>query len=239
MTPREGTSREDPPHEDTPREDTAAEGIVRFHAEHRDEPLPAGLAGGVRALGGWRRILQRLGLLGRDPARYGGYSFGNLSVRVGGDGAFLVSGTQTSHEAEAPLTRWALVEGWDLSAERIESRGEARPSSEALTHAALYQADPATGAVFHVHAPELWRRAAELGLAATPAAVECGTGAMAVAVAALAGEGGGSARSDSPAAAGVLAMGGHADGILAFGSSPDEAGVRLLVQLARAWRRDG
>lgn len=217
------------------------EGVIRFHAEHRRQPLEPVLAATLASLTGWRRILRRLGLLGRDPERYGGYSFGNLSRRVDAPHTegphpptgrpFLVSGTQTSHEPEAPLERWAVVERWDFAAERVESRGEVEPSSESLTHAALYDADPSITAVFHVHAPELWQRAGALGLPVTPASAECGTAEMAARVTELVDRRSGGA--GLLGGAGVIVMGGHRDGILASGHDPEHAGLRLMAALAR------
>jgi hypothetical protein len=210
------------------------EGVLRFHAEHAHEPLPPSGVEAARRLSGWRRVLRALGVLGQQPARYGGYGFGNLSVRLApfptppGRRRFLVSGTQTAGLAEAAAAAFALVERYDFGGNRVASRGLVLPSSEALTHGALYDLSSEIRAVFHVHAPELWRRAAELGLAVTSPDAAEGTVALAVEVARL-----------RPAwvlaAAGLVAMGGHEDGILAFGRDADEAGERLIGALARAY----
>ena len=71
-----------------------------------------------------------------------------------------------------------------------------------------------------MHAPELWREGGRLGLARTPDTVEYGTVAMAQAVAEVA------RRSDVVR---VLVMGGHQDGVMAWGASADEAGEALLA----------
>jgi len=222
------------------------EGVIRFRAEHREEPLPADLAPLAAELAGWQRVLRRLGVIGCDPHRYGGYAFGNLSARVAHDAppgrrAFLITGSQTMGEGAgergddgddpaADLARWALVERWDAAANRVESRGLVPPSSESLTHGALYDLDPAAGppagAVFHAHAPGPWRRARGLGLPVTAEATECGTPELAAEIARLGAAG--------RLAAGVLAMGGHEDGILAFGATVTEAGQRLVAALAVA-----
>jgi Class II Aldolase and Adducin N-terminal domain len=210
------------------------EGVIRFRAEHASEPLPAELAAAAARLGGWRRILRGVGVLGQDPHRYGGYGFGNVSARVPpfptppGRRRFLVSATQTSGKEAADLADFALVERYDFAANRVGSRGSALPSSEALTHGAIYDLSSEVRAVFHVHAPELWRRAAELDLPTTSPGLREGTAELATEIRRL-----------RPgwvlAAGGLVAMGGHEDGMIAFGRCEEEAGQRLLAALARAY----
>jgi len=229
-----------------------AEGVVKYDARHTDRPLPATLAPLAMTLAAWRHPLRALGWLGRQEGRYGGYGFGNLSMRLPtglvrelagelaaeddldpGDAPFLVTGSQTGGEARLGLAGFALVARHDLAANRLWSRGGVAASSESLTHAALYAASPGVGAVFHVHAPELWRRRDELGLETTSADVAYGTPAMAAEVA-------GSLRRLEPRdpgardpGGGLVAMAGHEDGILAWGPDPAAAGRALLA--AAGW----
>jgi ribulose-5-phosphate 4-epimerase/fuculose-1-phosphate aldolase len=179
-------------------------------------------------------VLAHLRLLGRDPARYDGLGYGNVSARVGpfGDVArgrrrFLVTGTQTAGVAHTTLREFCLVEAWDLAANAVTSTGEVAPSSESLTHAALYDASPAIRVVLHVHAPGIWGRARALGIPATDPAAANGTPAMAHEVARLYREG-------TFASTRVAAMGGHEDGVIAFGDSADAAGGALVRLHARS-----
>lgn len=211
------------------------EGVIRFDAVHEWRPLeerPFGEA--ARVLSAWRGILAHLRLLGRDPSRYEGLGYGNVSARVGpfgdvprGRRRFLVTGTQTAHVAQATLREFCLVESWDLAGNRVTSAGPVAPSSESLTHAALYDASPAVRVVLHAHAPELWRRARELGLPVTREAAANGTPEMAAEVQRLYREG-------TFASVRVAAMGGHEDGVIAFGGTAEEAGMALVARLARA-----
>lgn len=207
------------------------EGVIRFDADHRRERLPDSLAPVAAELARWQGELRRSVVVGRDPERYGGYAFGNLSARLDresppGCRSFLITGSQTMHPGDeggaASLDRWAVVERWDVAANRVESRGLALPSSESLSHAALYDLDLRTpiGAVFHAHAPKLWHRAQALGLPVTDPSAQCGTPELAEEIARLGTEG--------ALTRGLLAMGGHEDGILAFGATPEDAG-RILV----------
>jgi hypothetical protein len=200
---------------------TAQEGVIRFRFEHRREELPGALAPLAATLARWRRALVELGVVGQDADRYGGYGFGNLSARVGRR-SFLVTGSQSGHLADLDLAGFALVEQWDAAGHRLASRGLVAPSSESLSHAALYDASPRIGAVFHVHAPALWARRGGAGLPETAPGIDSGTPEMAAEVARL-------ARRGPPA--GLLAMAGHEDGLLAYGADAEAVGHSLLAAL--------
>lgn len=214
---------------------THDEGVIRFGADHREAPLDLRRFGELAwRLLAWREILARLGLVGQDAARYGGAAYGNVSCRVGApssprrERSFLITGTQTSGRACAGPDTLCVVERYDLERNRVASHGPSLPSSESMTHGALYDLGSHVRWVFHAHAPVLWRAARELRLPTTPADVGYGTVAMARAVEAL-------WRSGSLAEAQILAMGGHEDGIVVFGRTAEEAGNVLLGHLARAY----
>ncbi len=220
-----------------------ADGVILFNAHHAPRPLAdfwrehigdplCGLGALTEELARWRAALIDAGLVGQDPARYGGGGFGDLSARLpgaaGAAGAFLVTGTQTSglgHLGGRALSaHLCAVLSVDLPANAARSEGPARPSSEAMTHAALYAASPEVMWVFHGHAPLLWRAAGRLGLPVTPAEVGYGTPEMAAAAAGLWGAG-------RWGLGGVLAMGGHEDGVVCAGREAREAGEGLLAAL--------
>jgi L-ribulose-5-phosphate 4-epimerase len=217
-----------------------AEGVIRFRAEHATRALDARTCGeAARALSAWREILAHLRLLGRDASRYEGLAYGNVSARLGpfgdvgrGRRRFLVTGTQTSGLAQVTLDAFCVVEAWDLAANVVTSAGPVAPSSESLTHAALYDASPAIRVVLHAHAPAIWRRARALGLPASDASAANGTPAMAAEMQRL-------YRQGTFASTRIAVMGGHEDGVVAFGTSADEAGTALVRQHARALALDG
>ena len=63
------------------------EGAIKFHANHRREPLEARRYEELSCkLIAWREILAKTGLVGQEPHLYGGFGYGNVSARVGAPG---------------------------------------------------------------------------------------------------------------------------------------------------------
>jgi len=214
------------------------EGVIKFEAAHDKRVLePRSYAEVACALVAWREILAKTQLVGQDPARYGGAGYGNVSGRVGapssgqGRRRFLISGTQTGGKGLLALADFCVVEDYDYRANRVRSFGEKLPSSESMTHGAIYDLSPHIRFVLHAHSPVIWRRAAELRLPTTGRAIAYGTTAMADEVQRL-------YRATALAERRVFAMGGHEDGVIAFGHTVDQAGQSLLVELAHAYQLD-
>lgn len=198
------------------------EGVIKYELSFQEADLPDT---DISLINCWRELLVQLDLVGQDPGRYGGLGFGNLSMRTR-DG-FLITGTQTGGVRQLCLGDYALVTSWHLEDNMIEAKGQVKPSSEALTHAAIYANSPAANFVFHCHSPRIWQMAGNIGLTVTDADVPYGTPAMAREVA-LKLE-----RMGSP---GIMAMGGHEDGVVAWGEDADATGLLLVQCLARATR---
>ncbi len=197
------------------------EGVIQYRLSYVCEVLES--EPDMPLLCRWHGVFRRLGWLGRDPHRYGGDAFGNLSFRSPRDDSFLISGTQTG-DRELGHELVAQVLDFDLTRNYLRARGPVKPSSEALTHAAAYQLSPAVRWVFHIHEPTIWAQAGRLGLAQSDPAVGYGTPEMA----------GELARLHEGNTAGVLAMGGHRDGVLSFGESAAQAAVALFETFAAA-----
>ena len=211
------------------------EGVIKFDARHETEELNVRQFGPVvRDLIAWRAILVQTGLVGQDPKRYGGAGYGNVSGRVGapssprGARPFLVSGTQTGGLSCVSLDDFALVERYRIASNQVDSRGLTPPSSEAMTHGAIYDLGSTIRFVFHGHCPAIWRFADSLNIPMTHPQIPYGTPAMAEEVGRL-------YRETPLASIQVLAMGGHEDGSIAFGRSGQEAGTHLMRVLADAY----
>ena len=125
------------------------------------------------------------------------------------------------------LEHFSLVERYDVQRHHLRSRGSVRPSSESLTHGAIYDIAPTARAVLHAHAPEIWRHARSLGLPVTRSEARNGTPAMAMEVQRL-------YRESTLSGTGMVVMGGHEDGVIALGPTAADAGETLIRHLARA-----
>lgn len=202
------------------------EGVTKY--ELHFTPGPALDWATLAELDAWRTLLVRAGLIGRDPQRYGGVGFGNVSRRLDPQGTrFAVSGTQTGALARLDASHYSIVTHCDAAANRLDAEGPIAPSSESLTHGQLYALDPDIRFIFHVHAPELWRAAARLGIPTTAAHAAYGTPAMVAEVERL-------FRETDVRRRRLFAMGGHEDGVVGFGASAARAGVMLFGALAAA-----
>lgn len=206
------------------------EGVIKFSLDY--EPGPPHEQRELAELNAWRRIFRNLGLLGQDPDRYEGYGFGNLSRRVrcatdGHSSAFVISGTQTGGLPELQSEHYVTVLESDALQNKVIARGPIKPSSESLTHGILYQAAAAIEWVMHLHSPDIYTRHAMLNLPVTARNALCGTPQMAEEVARIQAE----SLAADPC---LIVMGGHEDGILAFGTDPHQTGRLTVETLARA-----
>lgn len=207
----------------------AREGVIRFRYDLRPATAPFD-AGTLAILNAWRRILRGAGVLGQTPGRYGGYGFGNVSAKDGADGpAFLITGTQSGGLEWLPPSAFARVAHVDFERFHATAEGSSAPSSEALTHAAIYAADATVRWVFHGHSPSIFAAAADLGLATVPADVPYGTPRMASAVTTLMGR-----HAQRPL---LFVSLGHEDGVFACGADAGTVGALLIATLARALAR--
>ena len=170
---------------------------------------------GLAELNAHRRKLRQLGLIGVDP---NGIGFGNLSVRDGATDNFYITGSATGGRRELTLADCAKVVACDFERNCVRYEGSALPSSESLSHAAIYKSDVTAGAVIHCHDSKLW--AAVLNEAPTTSkTADYGTAEMANEIVQL------FTHTDVPK---IIAMAGHEAGILTFGKDLEEAFAALI-----------
>jgi hypothetical protein len=191
------------------------EGVVKFNCEWIQDNAPSEKE--VEALTRWRNHLHELGLIGvyKD-----GVGFGNLSVRMGTSGQFLISGTQTGHLPALNRNHYTRVVDFNLEKNSVTCRGPVKASSESLTHAALYAVSPEIKAILHVHHHGLWSELLHQ-VPTTAEGIAYGTPAMAREVARL-------YRASSLAKKKILVMAGHEEGIVTLGKDLEEAAQVLL-----------
>jgi len=187
---------------------TDTEGVIKFDLRYRPSSVEPSNA--LDELLIWRDVFFRLGVIGQDPARYGGCAFGNISCRLGTANQFVISGSQTGRLEQCTAEHFSVVDVCDVENNRVDAHGPIAPSSESLTHGAIYSLDEHIRYVVHGHAPKLWCNIDSLGIAATDRNVEYGTPAMAREIKRL------YLREGKPPRA-MFAMLGHEDGIIAYG----------------------
>ncbi|MEO0424840.1 MAG: class II aldolase/adducin family protein [Pseudomonadota bacterium] len=195
------------------------EGVIKFRSDLERAPPPAEDST-LLGLNAWRSRLFDARLIGEYVDA--GVGYGNVSAKLA-NGHVLMTGTQTGHLPRLKPSNYTEVIAYDLQANRVRARGPVEPSSETLAHMALYAAIPSCGAVFHVHDAQAWQRYRD-DWPTTGTDVAYGTPAMA-------GELGRLYRETRFAEDRIAIMGGHEDGIIAWGRTLDEAGEVLLRRL--------
>ncbi len=171
----------------------------------------------IAELNQWRLKLYELGLIGEYD---NGIGFGNISIRYSQPGQFLISGTQTGNLSALNEQHYTTVTNFDLERNCLTCCGPIQASSESLTHATLYQANPTVNAVIHVHHLKLWRKLM-YKVPTTAIEVAYGTPEMAKEILRL-------FREDNPIKTKIVVMSGHEEGIISFGKNLQEAGNILL-----------
>lgn len=170
----------------------------------------------------WRERLFALELIGMyKDGELKGVGYGNISART--PRGFIITATRTGGLEHLGPQHYTEIIRTDVSRNAVDFLAENEriiPSAECMTHAMFYQADPAVGAVIHVHHLEFWKRMLNK-VPTTVADVAYGTPEMAHEINRLYRE------TDLPRRK-LAAMAGHEEGIIAFGHDLDEAGTVLL-----------
>ena len=159
-----------------------------------------------------RQKLLGLHLIGQDS---NGIGFGNLSVRDGATSNFYITGSATGGLSKLSLTDCVRVVDCDFKKNWLRYEGTAIPSSESLTHAAIYESDSITSAVIHCHDSALWSALLERA-PTTSKEVAYGTPEMAYEIMRL-------FKATDVQSRKILVMAGHEGGIVTFGKNLEEA----------------
>jgi ribulose-5-phosphate 4-epimerase/fuculose-1-phosphate aldolase len=159
-----------------------------------------------------RQKLLELRLIGLDSS---GIGFGNLSIRDCATRNFYITGSATGGLPELSLTDCVRVIDWDFNKNWLRYEGTAVPSSESLTHAAIYESDLSTSAVIHCHESVSWATLLDR-VPTTTKSVAYGTPEMAYEIIRL------FQMSDARSKK-IFVMAGHQDGVVAFGKNLKDA----------------
>jgi len=136
-----------------------------------------------------------------------GIGFGNISLRLQ-DNQFLISGSATGNYTELEKSNYSIVNNFDFDSNFLKCSGQTEASSEALSHAALYKANSKISRIVHIHNLDLWKKWINR-LPTTSNKITYGTPEMAYELQLIMLE----MKTDE----GLIIMGGHREGIIAFG----------------------
>ena len=195
------------------------EGYIKYQCYWLDKPTVNSAE--IAELNQWRDKLYQLGLIGQYDD---GIGFGNISVRDVQPECFIISGTQTGGIPHLTEKHYTKVTNFDWKQNFVACTGSIRASSEALTHAAVYVANPQINAVIHVHHLSLWQTLIDK-VPTTNINCAYGTPEMAQEIMRLCQE-------DETQKQQIIVMSGHKEGIITFGKNLAEAGNILLLNLA-------
>ena len=127
------------------------EGYIKFNFDLEKKQIINQFS--ISELNECRTKLKNLNLIGYKD----GISFGNVSKRINMN-SFIISGSDTGKFDVLNKNQFCLVDSWNLKNNYVHSIGLTPPSSESLTHAAIYEALPDNQYVIHIHSKILWNR---------------------------------------------------------------------------------
>ena len=185
------------------------EGRLKYTAEHTQ--AQAVEVPGWENLNDARSRLFNLGLIGVTPC---GIGFGNLSIRTQAD-KFLISGTATGAFAVLTNNDYCLVSSFDINKNHVISLGPVRPSSESMTHGAVYLANPKVNIVIHIHSRAIFDGMVRTPYAATPKNAAYGTPEIAIAI--------GKCVQETGEEEGAIVLLGHDEGVITYGPTVEKA----------------
>ena len=204
---------------------TDKEGIIKFSLNHKEKDILKNED--IRDLNYYRGILKDKNLIGVYPSdhdKFPDVGFGNISKRI--DDEFIITGTQTGHKTKLEPEDYALVKNYNIKDNKIISSGMTKPSSESITHGAIYNADKDIKCVMHIHSEDIWKNYDDLGLYYTPEDAEYGSSELAEEVEKLFKE-------TNVKKKRIFVLLGHEEGVISFGENCEEALEPLLIAHSR------
>ncbi len=191
------------------------DGIIKYNLEFNiSAPLKKSHISDIEAV---RKRLFMLGLVGEAN----GIGYGNVSQKTDRDlDTFIITGTQTGYLEDLGAEHYSKIDEHSDKRFYLKSSGSIKPSSEALTHATIYNLSPNIGAVIHIHSREIWEFMLERDYLRT-AKVEYGSLEMIDEVGRV-------FQDIDPLSNPKFVMSGHQDGVMFFGRDLKEAEAEVL-----------
>lgn len=198
------------------------DGVIKYDRSNFSSSEPLELSE-YHELEYWRKKLYQLNLIGEYSENNIG--FGNLSAQKNylhffksTKPQFVITGTQTGKYADLNASQYTRVLDYDIEELLIKVMGPIEASSEALTHAAVYNSSSRIRYVFHIHSEKIWNALIETKSDFTSKDIAYGTAEMAKATANCIGD----------KTSGFFCMHGHADGVVVYGEKITEVASMTL-----------
>lgn len=195
------------------------EGYVKFKFEFLGTQTPS--QDELQDLIDLRAFLFDLGLIGYSE----GISFGNISKRVEGR-KFIISASNTGKFRFISPEYFVYIATVDLERNLVRCVGKNPPSSETITHYAVYETFPRANFVVHFHNLKIWSDLKNRVIT-TPENAGFGTVELAMSILELKN------KFPTNTKKGIIVLGGHKSGIIAFGENPD----RLKVEIQNLFQK--
>ncbi|MFN3305850.1 MAG: class II aldolase/adducin family protein [Candidatus Kapaibacteriota bacterium] len=192
------------------------EGYIKFQVNQIADTEPS--LDEVQDLLALRIKLYDLGLIGFAE----NISYGNVSKRISHN-TFIITATNTGKTREIETKDLVKVISVDIEKNLVHYVGKLPPSSETLTHFAIYSTFEFALFVVHFHHKRIWQKWL-FQLPTTPVVCEYGSVQLAQSIAQL------SPFFQNDEDFGVVILGGHRDGVMVFGRSID-AILKCIKQL--------
>ncbi len=194
------------------------EGYIKFSLELIKTALPIDVS--LYEINKVREKLYNLGLIG---AYSNGIGYGNISIRYGSTikNQFVITGSATGNKDILYSKDYCVVTDFDIFKNKVVCEGAIKASSESMTHGAIYQVDANVVAVIHIHSRKLFDFMLKGNHPQTPKSAKFGTPDLAIAIAKLV--------KNSKKSSGIFVTAGHDEGIIAYGTTIQEA-LNLIVQ---------
>lgn len=183
------------------------EGIIKFSYEFVSNRLPS--TSTIEKLNEIRQKFWELKLIGMDK---NGISYGNISQRLT-KSSFLITASQVGFKKTLKAEDYVIIQVADVELNRVWVEGIKQPSSESLTHYAVYKANPLANFVIHFHHKKLWEKLFGI-VPTTEFNVNYGTKELAQSIFEMISKSENKNRE-------IVVLGGHRDGFIAYSSKAD------------------
>tara|TARA_Y100000310_G_scaffold324835_1_gene387225 strand:+ start:1166 stop:1807 length:642 start_codon:yes stop_codon:yes gene_type:complete len=206
-------------------------GYIQYTFEPQsDRVVPVEVTHDINAT---RTRMREQDFIGKDPNRYGGFSFGNLVKRIHLPGdeelhdKLLVTCSDTGVPDVLPPEDFCVISQVDSVNKVVYKIGPGKPTSEYWSHKPFHEYDE-TRSSLHTHCPVIFDVRKELEIPCTDEGVEAGTFEMYENMQRL-------IRLPAVKDLGIIAMESHPDGIFLWGPDFDVVEERhnRYVEMAR------